>query len=81
MPANAHAVCEVFRQYPDALEQAMGLDEEYGTEPDLEKLPMYCIPFSFKDPFDTKDMRTTAAADARYDIDFPSKDHVLVEQL
>ena len=81
LPTNAHAVCEVFRQYPDALEQAMGLDEEYGTEPDLEKLPMYCIPFSFKDPFDTKDMRTTAAADARYDIDFPSKDHVLVEQL
>ena len=39
--------------------------------PDLAALPMYCIPFSFKDPFDTMDMRTTAAADARYDIDFP----------
>jgi len=81
LPVNSNAVCEVFRQYPDALEQAIGLDEKYGTDPDLEALPMYCIPFSFKDPFDTKDMRTTAAADARYDIDFPAKDHVLVEQL
>ena len=42
---------------------------------------MYCIPFSFKDPFDTMDMRTTAAADARYDIDFPARDHTLVAQL
>ena len=38
-------------------------------------------PFSFKDPFDTKDMRSTAAADARYDIDFPARDHTLVAQL
>jgi Asp-tRNA(Asn)/Glu-tRNA(Gln) amidotransferase A subunit family amidase len=81
LSASAHPVCEVFRQYPDALEQAMRLDEQYGTEPDLENLPMYCVPFSFKDPFDTKDMRTTAAADARYDIDFPARDHILVEQL
>ena len=42
---------------------------------------MYCIPFSFKDPFDTKVMRTTAAADARYDIDFAPSDHTLVAQL
>ncbi|MCZ6759772.1 MAG: amidase family protein [Gemmatimonadetes bacterium] len=81
LPSGSHPVCEEFRRYPDALEQAMGLDAQYGTEPDLENLPMYCIPFSFKDPFDTKDMRTTAAADARYDIDFPPTDHTLVRQL
>jgi Asp-tRNA(Asn)/Glu-tRNA(Gln) amidotransferase A subunit family amidase len=81
LPAGSHPVCEEFRHYPDALEQAMGLDAQYGDEPDLERLPMYCIPFSFKDPFDTKDMRTTAAADARYDIDFPPTDHTLVAQL
>jgi Asp-tRNA(Asn)/Glu-tRNA(Gln) amidotransferase A subunit family amidase len=81
LPPSAHPVCEDFRHYPDALEQAMGLDAQYGTEPDLDRLPMYCIPFSFKDPFDTKDMRTTAAADARYDIDFPPTDHTLVAQL
>ncbi len=81
LPAGAPPVCEAFREYPDALEQAMALDQRYGTEPDLDALPMYCIPFSFKDPFDTKDMRSTGAADARYDIDFPARDHVLVEQL
>jgi Asp-tRNA(Asn)/Glu-tRNA(Gln) amidotransferase A subunit family amidase len=42
---------------------------------------MYCIPFSFKDSFDTKDMRTTGGGDARYDIDFPARDFTLVEQL
>ena len=42
---------------------------------------MYGVVFSFKDPFDTKDMRTTGGGDARYDIDFPARDHVLVEQL
>src|SRR4030095_6762298 len=42
---------------------------------------MFCVVFSFKDPFDTKDMRTTAGGDARYDIDFPARDHELVEQL
>ena len=52
-----------------------------GNNPDLTAMPMYCIPFSFKDPFDTKDMRSTAAADARYDIDFPARDHTLVAQL
>ena len=52
-----------------------------ASNPDLAAMPMYCIPFSFKDPFDTKDMRSTAAADARYDIDFPARDHTLVAQL
>jgi Asp-tRNA(Asn)/Glu-tRNA(Gln) amidotransferase A subunit family amidase len=75
------AVCEEFRKQPDALERAAELDRQYGRAPDLQALPMYCIPFSFKDPFDTKDMRTTAAADARYDIDFPARDHTLVDQL
>jgi len=81
LPSGSHAVCENFRQYPDALERALQLDETYGTEPDLDQLPMYCVPFSLKDPFDTKDMRTTAAADARYDIDFAPADHTLVAQL
>jgi len=81
LPSGAPAVCEDFRQYPDALERALQLDEEYGAEPDLDELPMYCVPFSLKDPFDTKDMRTTAAADARYDIDFAPTDHTLVAQL
>jgi amidase len=81
LPPGAPAVCEQFRAQPDALERAAELDAQYGTRPDLARLPLYCIPFSFKDPYDTKDIRTTAAADARYDIDFPARDHTLVAQL
>ena len=81
LPPDAPAVCELFRQQPDALEQAAELDAKYGRNPDLEKMPMYGVVFSFKDPFDTKDMRTTGGGDARYDIDFPARDHVLVDQL
>ena len=71
----------MFRHYPDALERAAELDATYGRNPDLEKMPMYGVVFSFKDPFDTKDMRSTGGGDARYDIDFPARDHILVDQL
>ena len=81
LPAGAPAVCEEFRKQPDALERAAELDSQFGRDFDEAAMPMYCIPFSFKDPFDTKDMRSTGGADARYDIDFPARDHVLVEQL
>jgi amidase len=81
LPPDAPPVCEMFRRLPDALERAAELDAAYGRSPDLDKLPMYGVVFSFKDPFDTKDMRTTAGGDAAYDIDFPARDHVVVEQL
>ncbi len=81
LPAGAPPICEVFRQQPDALERAAELDAEFSTNPDLEKMPMYGVVFSFKDPYDTKDMRSTGGADAAYDNDFPARDHVLVEQL
>ncbi|HYC46680.1 MAG TPA: amidase family protein [Burkholderiales bacterium] len=81
LPEGAPAVCEIFRRYPDALEQAAELDAKYGRNPPLDELPLYGIVFSFKDPFDTKDMRTTGGGDARYDIDFPARDHILVDQL
>src|ERR1700704_1669458 len=81
LPPGAPAVCEYFRQLPDALERAAELDARYGRDPDFEKMPMYGVVFSFKDPFDTKDMRSTGGGDARYDIDFPARDHILVEQL
>ncbi len=81
LPPGAPAVCEILRRMPDALERAAELDAAYGRNPDLEKMPMYGVVFSFKDSFDTKDMRSTGAGDARYDVDFPARDHVLVEQL
>jgi amidase len=81
LPPGAPPVCEFFRHLPDALERAAELDATYGRDPDLEAMPMYGVVFSFKDPFDTKDMRSTGGGDAAYDIDFPARDHVLVEQL
>ena len=81
LPAGAPPVCEHFRHFPDALERASELDAAYGRNPDLEAMPMYGVVFSFKDPFDTKDMRSTGGGDAAYDIDFPARDHILVEQL
>ena len=81
LPPGAPPVCEHFRHFPDALERAAELDAEYGRNPDLETMPMYGVVFSFKDPFDTRDMRSTGGGDASYDIDFPARDHILVEQL
>ncbi len=81
LPPGAPPVCEMFRRYPDALERAAELDAQYGSNPPVDALPMYGVVFSFKDPFDTKDMRTTAGGDTAYDIDFPVRDHILVEQL
>lgn len=81
LPKGAPPICEYFRQLPDALEQAAALDAQYGRAPDLEKLPMYGVVFSFKDSFDAKDMRSTGGADAGYDMDVPARDHVLVDQL
>ena len=81
LPIGAPPVCEMFRRLPDAIERAAELDDTYGRHPDLATMPMYGVVFSFKDPFDTKDMRSTAGGDARYDIDFPARDHLLVEQL
>jgi len=81
LPEGAPPVCEIFRRYPDALEQAQALDAQYGRNPDLQRMPLYGVVFSFKDAFDTKDMRSTGGADARFDADFPARDHQLIERL
>ena len=81
LPPGAPPVCDLFRRHPDALEQAAELDRRYGRNPPLDEMPLYGVVVSLKDPFDTRDMRTTGGGDAAYDIDFPARDHVLVEQL
>ena len=81
LPKGAPPVCDEFRHQPDALELAAEYDAKYGRKPDFEKMPLYGVVFSFKDPFDTKDMRSTGGGDAAYDIDFPARDHILVDQL
>ena len=81
LPAGAPPSCEEFRQHPDALERAAELDAQYGSNPPLDELPMYCIPFAIKDPWDTKDMRSTANADANYAMDAAPEDSTIVAQL
>jgi amidase len=81
LPPGAPPACEVFRHYPDAIERAAELDATYGAAPDLAAMPLYGVVFSFKDPFDTKDMRSTGGGDAAYTMDAPARDHILVDQL
>jgi amidase len=81
LPAGAPAVCEEFRKQPDALERAAELDAQYGANPDLTALPMYCVVAAFKDPYDTKDMRTTSNNDVNFAMDVPPRDSTIVAQL
>ncbi len=81
LPAGAPAACDAFRKQPDALERAAQLDAQYGRNPDLKKLPMYCVVMSFKDVYDTADMRTTGGADTAYAMDAPPKDSTIVSEL
>jgi amidase len=74
LPAGAPAVCEEFRKMPDALERAAELDKQYGRNPDLAKLPMYCAVFSLKDWYDAKDMRATGGNDVNFAMDAPKVD-------
>ena len=81
LPAQCPAVCEAFRQQPDALERAAELDARYGNNPDLDAMPMYCAAFSFKDVFDTTDLRSTSGADASYAMDAAPEDSTIVAEL
>jgi Asp-tRNA(Asn)/Glu-tRNA(Gln) amidotransferase A subunit family amidase len=81
LPAGAPAACEAFRRQPDALERAAELDAKYGRNPDLQAMPMYCVVAELKDPFDTRDMRTTANSDVAFAMDAPPFDATLVARL
>lgn len=81
LPPDAPAACEEFRKQPDALERAAELDRQYGRNPDLAALPMYCVVAAFKDPFDTKDMRTTANSDVAFAMDVPPFDSTIAARL
>ena len=81
LPAGAPEVCKDFRQRPDALERAAELDAQYGNDPDLEALPLYCIPFSFKNWYDAKDIRGTGGNDVNFAMDVPPHDSVPVAQV
>ena len=81
LPAGAPPTCEAFRQQPDALERAAALDAQYGRHPDLAALPMYCVTVALKDPYDTKDMRSTANSDVNFAMDAPPFDATIAARL
>lgn len=81
LPKGAPPACEAFRQQPDALERAAELDAKYGRNPDLAAMPLYCITASFKDPYDTKDMRTTSNNDVNFAMDVPPFDSTIVARM
>ena len=81
LPAGAPAECEKFRQQPDALERAAQLDAQYGSHPDLVKMPMYCSVISVKNWYDVTDMRSTSGNDVNYAMDAAPRDMTVVSQL
>lgn len=81
LPAGAPAGCEKFRQQPDALERAAELDAQYGKNPDLAKMPMYCTVISVKNWYDVADMRSTVGNDVNYAMDVPPQEMTIVSQL
>src|SRR5687767_8368898 len=81
LPPGAPPECEAFRRQPDALERAAELDARYGSNPDLAALPMYCVTVAFKDPYDTKDMRSTSGNDVPFAMDAPPFDSTIAARL
>lgn len=81
LPADAPPSCEQFRQYPDALERAAELDAQYGSNPDLNTLPMYCTTISVKNWYDVKDIRSTGGNDVDFAMDAAPDDSTLVAEL
>lgn len=74
LPAGAPVACEELRKLPDALERADELDKQYGRNPDLPSMPMYCAAFSLKDWYDARDMRGTGGNDVNFAMDVPKYD-------
>ncbi|HET6337470.1 MAG TPA: amidase family protein [Polyangiales bacterium] len=81
LPDSCPSKCEAFRAQPDALELAAQMDAEFGTKPQFGNLPLYCVPFAFKDVVDTKDIRSTANGDVSYEMDVPPFDSPVVARL
>jgi Asp-tRNA(Asn)/Glu-tRNA(Gln) amidotransferase A subunit family amidase len=74
LPASCPAECETFRQQADALELAKTLDEQYGAEPPLDEMPLYCVNFSYKNWYDATEMRATGGNDVNFAMDAPPVD-------
>ena len=81
-PPGAPPACEAFRQQPDALERAAELDAQYGSESRPGRAAdVLRRHVAFKDPYDTKDMRTTANSDVNFAMDVPPFDSTIAARL
>jgi Asp-tRNA(Asn)/Glu-tRNA(Gln) amidotransferase A subunit family amidase len=67
-------------KYPDALDRARELDRYFARTGKFTG-PLHGIPIAIKDNYDTFDMRTTAAAAAKYADDRPPDDATMVAKL
>ncbi|MDP3518514.1 MAG: amidase family protein [Pseudohongiella sp.] len=74
LPASCPVECEAFRQQPDARELAAQYDAQYGRNPPLDELPMYCVNFSYKNWYDATEMRATGGNDTNFAMDAPKVD-------
>lgn len=74
LPATCPSACDAFRRQPDALERAAELDAKYGSKPDLDAMPMYCVAFAWKNWYDATDMRATGGNDVTFAMDAPKAD-------
>jgi Asp-tRNA(Asn)/Glu-tRNA(Gln) amidotransferase A subunit family amidase len=81
LPAGAPKACEAFRQQPDALERAAELDRQFGRNPNLAQMPLYCTVFTLKDWYDAKDIRSTGGNDVNYAMDVPKQDSPDIAEL
>ena len=81
LPASCPVECDAFRQQPDALELAAALDANYGTNPPLQQLPLYCVNFSYKNWYDATEMRATGGNDVNYAMDAPRVDSPDIRKL
>jgi Asp-tRNA(Asn)/Glu-tRNA(Gln) amidotransferase A subunit family amidase len=81
LPKGAPPECEKFRQQPDALERAAALDAQYGKNPDLAKMPMYCAVITVKNWYDVTDMHSSSGNDVNFAMDAAPTDMTVVSQL
>jgi amidase len=81
LPRSCPAVCDSFREQPDALERAAELDAKYGRNPDTQALPMYCVAFAWKNWYDATDMRATGGNDVNFAMDAPKYDSPDIAEL
>jgi len=65
---------------PDALEVAAALDAQFAATGKLAG-PLHGVVLAIKDQYDTRDMRSTAGADAFYANDRPPKDATFLTRL